>query len=389
MIGHIYISGLIGSFKDEVGVELIDIVSQVQKQREAEEFIVHINSKGGDIDKGYDIYNYLKNLPQRITTEINGMCASMATVIALAGEKRVMVEGSQFMIHNPWAAEVNGDADELLLVHEAMRGEEDKMIAFYSDHTGILKEGLDALMKTETYLTPEKALELGFITEVRPAQLVKALAFKKEELKKENTMAKVGKEILEQLGHIAKFLGVVEDKPADKPLVKAMIVADSNGVELSITKADGTEIEGMPAKGDMITAAGQPGEGPYILPEMKITVTAKAGVIESVVEDGAAEPAAEPNPEMEQAKNDLAAAQAKVAELEAQAAAHAAYKAEMETFKEEVTQKMALVEKGLKASHSNYVPQGRTTSFKTEPDAPSNRVAEGKKRKEMYNKKTK
>jgi ATP-dependent protease ClpP protease subunit len=211
MIGHIYINGLIGSFKDEVGVELIDIVSQVQRQRDAEEFIVHINSKGGDIDKGYDIYNYLKNLPQRITTEINGMCASMATVIALAGEKRVMVEGSQFMIHNPWAAEVNGDADELLSIHEAMRGEEDKMIAFYADHTGILKEGLDALMKAETYLTPEKALELGFITEIKPFQAIKAMAFKKEEVQKENTMAKVGKEILDTIKAMCLKLGVAEE----------------------------------------------------------------------------------------------------------------------------------------------------------------------------------
>jgi ATP-dependent protease ClpP protease subunit len=366
MIGHIYINGLIGNFKDEVGVELIDIVSQVQKQRSAEEFIVHINSKGGDIDKGYDIYNYLKNLPQQITTEINGMCASMATVIALAGDKRVMVEGSQFMIHNPWAADVKGDADELLLIHEAMRGEEDKMIAFYSDHTGILKEGLDALMKAETFLTAEKALELGFITEIKPASLVKAMAFKTEKVKKENTMEKVGKDILDQLSKMAKFLGVKDD---DKPAIKAMVVSDSNGASLSITKADGSELEGVPAKGDLVTVDGQAGEGSYVLPDMKITLSVKAGVIDSVEEEKVVDPAA-PNPDLEQAKAALEAAQARVAELEASNKTLETKAQDFDTFKEEVTTKMALMDKVLKASHSNYVPLGKVTSFKKEEDAP-------------------
>jgi ATP-dependent Clp protease protease subunit len=386
MIGHIYINGLIGSYKGEVGVELIDIVAQVQRQREVEEFIVHINSNGGDIDKGYDMYNYLKSLPQRITTEINGMCASMATVIALAGEKRVMIEGSQFMIHNPWAADVNGDADELLGIHEAMREEEDKMIAFYSEHTGIMGEGLDALMKAETYLTPEKALELGFITEIRPMLSVKAMAFKREVVKKENTMAKLGKEILEQLTHFAKHLGVMEEKQADKPALKGMTVSDSNGASVTIMKADGSEVEGMPVEGDLISVDGQPANGSFVIPDKAMTIEAVEGIIKSVKADETTTDTAAP--ELEQAKKDLAEAQAKVAELQAQTQAHEAYKAEMESFKEEVTTKLALVEKGLKASSSKYVPLGRTTGFeKGKEGQATNRVIDAKERKKSYTKK--
>lgn len=374
MIGHIYINGIIGSYKDEVGVELIDIISQVQKQRDAEEFIVHINSKGGDIDKGYDIYNYLKSLPQIITTEINGMCASMATVIALAGDKRVMVEGSQFMIHNPWAADVNGDSDELLAIHEIMRVEEDKMIAFYSDHTGILKEGLDALMKAETYLTPEKALELGFITEIRKAQEVKALAFKKEEVKKETSMSK---EISNKIDQLMAFLKI---KPEVKVTGKALEASDSNGAKVTITKADGSDLEGLPVAGDLIMVDGQLANGSIVIPEMKITIEAAEGVIKSVKEDAVEEAA---NPELEQAKQDLVASQAKVKDLEDKVKEH-------ESFKAEVENKFALIEKGLKASHSNYVPQGRAASFDKGKEVSTGFTSKEdlkKRREELRNKK--
>jgi ATP-dependent Clp protease protease subunit len=394
--GHIYITGYIGSFKDEngvdiKGVELIDVISAVQRNMNAEKYNVYIKSKGGRVDVGYNIYEYLKDLKQHITTIIDEECASIATVVAAAGEERIMIKGSEFMIHNPWVGGVTGDADDLEGAAKSIRAEEDKMINFYSELTGVGKIGLDHLMKVETSLTEERALELKFVTKVigreeaaslglilveAPTQApqLKAVAVIKPNEKKENKMSK---EISDKLDKVLTFLNL---KKEEKPVVKAMTVSDSNGLELSITKADGSEVEGLPAKGDLITVGGQPGEGSYILPDMKVTINAKAGVIESVVEDQPAAPAE--NPELEQAKTDLAAAQARVAELEATVKNH-------ETFKAEVETKFALIEKGLKASHSNYVPQGRVTDFgKGKEEAPTSlNKEEMKKRKESYNNK--
>ena len=101
MIGKIYISGLIGTFGDEKGVELIDVISQVKKQPQATSFEVYINSEGGVVDVGFDIYNFLKSLGLPITTIGNGMVASIATVIFMAGTKRVVTPNTDFMIHLP------------------------------------------------------------------------------------------------------------------------------------------------------------------------------------------------------------------------------------------------------------------------------------------------
>jgi ATP-dependent Clp protease protease subunit len=392
MIGHINITGQIGTFDDVKGVELIDVITQVQKQRAAESFYVYIDSPGGGVDDGDSIYSYLKSLPQRIVTVGFGRVASIASKVMFAGEERIMIEGqSGVMIHNPWVANVVGDANELLSVSEDIRKVEDDLISFYSEGTGISKEGLTELMKRETDMSPERALELGFATKVISKEKaigmgmifpgvianVKALAFRKEkEAKKENTMSK---EISDKLDKVLTFLNL---KKEEKPVVKVMTVSDSNGTELTITKADGSEVEGNPSQGDLITVGGQAGEGSYILPDMKITITAKAGVIESVVEDQPAAPAADP--ELEQAKTDLAAAQAKVVELESAVKNH-------ESFKLEVENKFALIEKGLKASHSNYVPQARVTDFgKGNEESPLTISKQGlKERKESYKNKTK
>jgi ATP-dependent Clp endopeptidase proteolytic subunit ClpP len=388
MIGHIYITGQIGSFEGVKGIELVDLIIQVQRQKAADTFYVYVDSPGGSIDVGDNIYMYLKSLPQIIMTVGFGMVASIATKAMLAGEERIMIQGqSEFMIHNPWAGGVSGDAEDLMSIAEEIRAEEDKLISFYSEATGISKEGLDALMKAETFLAPEKALELGFITKVitkeealamgmifPTAQVakLKALAFKKTEAKKENTMSK---QILSKLDEVLAYIGI---KKEEKVEVKALVVSDSNGVSLNITKEDGTDIQGMPVQGDMVTVDGQPADGSYILPDMKITIVVKAGIVDTVTPDAAA---AVVDPALEQAQKDLTAALAKVKELEAK-------DKENESFKSQVETKFALLEKGLKASNSNYVVQGRTTEFREKEKQTSVAVtkAEMRKRRESYKK---
>jgi ATP-dependent protease ClpP protease subunit len=107
-IGKIFISGLIGE-----DTNLLDVIKQVKAQSSATEFVVKIDSTGGYVDTGMDIYNYLRNLKKPITT-ITSKAYSIASVIFMAGDVRIIPEGTidAVMIHLPWM-EVIGDADTI------------------------------------------------------------------------------------------------------------------------------------------------------------------------------------------------------------------------------------------------------------------------------------
>ena len=168
--GHIFIQGVISPWQDNAAeewgeVNIKQVTQQIQDNAEAEKLIVHIHSPGGDVDEGFGIHDILVASGKEIETRIEGLCASIATVIALAGSTRLMTENSEFMIHNPWG-DAWGDADELQKYTDMVKAAEEKVINFYADKTGGDREILDQMMKEETWMSAEKAQELGFITGV-------------------------------------------------------------------------------------------------------------------------------------------------------------------------------------------------------------------------------
>ena len=106
MTGNIYIYGEIGN-----QVTLDTVLKDITP--EASEYIVHIISQGGDVFEGYAIYNAIKNTGKNITVHIEGVCASIATLIAATGNKIIMNTKSQFMIHNPRIGAMAGEIKRL------------------------------------------------------------------------------------------------------------------------------------------------------------------------------------------------------------------------------------------------------------------------------------
>jgi ATP-dependent protease ClpP protease subunit len=175
------IIGPIGSFmfkgKEINGIELVDIVAQVSSlPKETTELVVEYDTPGGRKDVGQAIYNYLKSIQPRIqvTSKQIGNIGSIGTVAWFSGTKRIAMKGKEFMIHNPWTA-VTGDAGAVQKVADELKTSEDEMAAFYSEQTGITKEGLAPLMKAETSFGADKAVELKFATEVYAPQSQVAL----------------------------------------------------------------------------------------------------------------------------------------------------------------------------------------------------------------------
>ena len=188
--GHIFIQGIISPWQDdEPGkygeVNIKQVTQQIQDNADAEKLIVHIHSPGGDVTEGFGMHDILKFSGKEIETRIEGLCASAATIVAMAGSTRQMTENSDFMIHNPWGMEM-GDADEMQKYADMLKSAEDKIIDFYVDITGADRELIKSKMTDETWLTAEEAKSMGFITEIITE--IKAVA--KYNFKKPITMNK-------------------------------------------------------------------------------------------------------------------------------------------------------------------------------------------------------
>lgn len=130
---------------------------------------VGINSYGGDISEGLAIYNALKRNGAKVTTRCDGFACSIASVIFMAGDERVMSDPSLLMIHNGWTV-ADGDAAALRKAADDIEKMTNASVSIYAAATGISEDDLRAMMDAETWLDPAEAVELGFATSVEGAE---------------------------------------------------------------------------------------------------------------------------------------------------------------------------------------------------------------------------
>lgn len=192
-VGHIFILGLIGtSYKedgtvDEKGVELLDVVQQLNKlDKDVDEVHVHINSKGGYVTVGDAIAKLIGSIPNCFTIAEN-LCASIATKIHLSVplQNRMIEAGTEYMIHNPFLASVSGDAQTLKDLSNSIQQTENELESMYAKATGLDKKIVSGLMAQTTFLTPEQCVELNFASKIKPKQQARAVALLYNEKEKE------------------------------------------------------------------------------------------------------------------------------------------------------------------------------------------------------------
>lgn len=126
---------------------------------------LHLNSPGGSVFDGVAIHNALVRHPANVTTFIDGLAASIASVIALAGSRVVMAANALFMIHNPWGA-IRGTAADMRQYADTLDKIRDTLVVTYQERTGMSVEDLIAALDAETWFTAEEALAAGFIDEI-------------------------------------------------------------------------------------------------------------------------------------------------------------------------------------------------------------------------------
>lgn len=283
---HFYAYGVIcneqGDYAKEWGIvaskQIADFISANQ---EAEELVIHINSQGGDVDEGFAIHDLLSTSGKKITTVIEGMCASIATVVALAGSTREITENATFFIHNAWGF-AGGDAEELQKYTDQVKAATDKIIDFYVSKTSGDREKIAALMDDDTSLTATQAKEMGFVTDIKVSVSAKAFTTKKFNTKKNDNsiVTEMKKEIQNLFAGLKKALNIKDEAETETQAATALDVETDKGV----LHVESPKMEGVISVGDACTIDGAPApSGDYVVQADESTVKIDdAGTVTSV-----------------------------------------------------------------------------------------------------------
>jgi len=235
-IVDVYIFDEIGTF----GVNAQNFIDEIKGFKNSP-LNLHINCVGGDVFEGMAIYNILKKRTAETTVYIEGIAASMGSVIALAADKVVMAENSLFMIHNAWGGAM-GEAKELKKTANLLEKISNEIADIYIKKTNLPYDRVKEMMDEETWLNADEAFELGFIDSISDAIKVAAKydvsKFKNitdKEIKSKLNINLKSKKMTDELKNW--FNGKIEDIIAR---VKSDDSVETTGVEVTI--ADEAEI---------------------------------------------------------------------------------------------------------------------------------------------------
>lgn len=159
----------------EVGWDISASMLQRELVGRTEDLTINLFSYGGDAIEGLAIYSMLARYPGKKRMVIDGVAASAASVIAMAGDEIVMPESSFLMIHEAWGLAIGGSND---LRHQAdlIDRISTSYRQAYSARSGMSDEDVASLMAAESWLTAAEAVEFGFATEAAPAREIRSAA---------------------------------------------------------------------------------------------------------------------------------------------------------------------------------------------------------------------
>ena len=186
------------SIYDEIGFWGVSAASFAQDLKDCgnnlKQINLHIHSPGGDVFDGIAIYNLLKNHPANVTVYIDGLAASMASVIAMAGNEVIMPKNAMMMIHKPWGIQ-GGDAEDMRKYADLLDKVENTLIPAYASKTGKTPEELAEMLSAETWLNGKECVEQGFADKLAEP-LVAMASIKSRKLEDFENMPKAMKDML-------------------------------------------------------------------------------------------------------------------------------------------------------------------------------------------------
>src|SRR3990172_4491585 len=133
--GEIHLYDTIGKSLFVDGITAQDVSAALDQLRGASELHIYLSSPGGSVFEGVAIYNALRRFPARTTVFVEGVAASIASLIALAGERRVTAANGMWMVHNP-SSVCTGGAEAMRKTAEQIESVRAVMVSTYAERTG-------------------------------------------------------------------------------------------------------------------------------------------------------------------------------------------------------------------------------------------------------------
>lgn len=159
------IHGDIASYKwEDSDVGSYDLAQELSSIK-TPKLTVRINSYGGEVSQGLGIYNLLKSFKGEVVTINDGFACSAASVIFLAGSKRIMPKSSLLMIHNAWTM-AYGDSNEMRKTAEMLEKVTLPSIEIYKQSSNLTENEIKKMLDEETWISADEALAYGFATQV-------------------------------------------------------------------------------------------------------------------------------------------------------------------------------------------------------------------------------
>lgn len=174
--GEIWLYGMIGSagfWGDGSEVSADQFRKDLSAMGAVRTIDVHIKSEGGDVFDGMAMYSLLKNHPANVAVHIDGLAASAASYVAMAGDSIEIAEGAFMMIHNAWTISV-GNAADIRKSADRLDAIDGSMADIYAARTGLPVDEIKTMMAAETWMNGSECKAKGFADNVSPNKAIAA-----------------------------------------------------------------------------------------------------------------------------------------------------------------------------------------------------------------------
>lgn len=354
------INGVIGQMIGENGkvitpfVTYLDVVSQCERQKNITHLDVYITTPGGLMEEGEDIVQYLESLKTKgitVHTHAKKEVCSFGADILLCGQERFIDENARLMIHNPWVSLKEGDASIIEAYAKELRKLESESIQKYADKTGADANVLKTLMKKDTFLTPQQAVDLGFATQISKNVQLEAVAFSRkfntnlnnEKMSKE-TLTKAEAETM-----LDKMFDSIKQLFAPK---QVKVIQDAAGVEITFPDLDPEDI---PAIGDKAVVENIAANQEHVMPSGE-TYVFEAGVLTAI--KAKEEDPKEESPELVQALEEVAQLKKQLKQIEQEKADLQTTVDKSKTVIDSIKEDIIQVKKSIKSGFEFEDPEG-------------------------------